>query len=36
MTLIDFEHYGHATEYHGTLDAPEMFDIFGDGEIDFS
>lgn len=26
-TLIDFEHYGHATEHHQTLDAPEMFDI---------
>lgn len=35
-TLIDFEHYGHATEYHRTLDTPEMFDIFSDGEIDFS
>lgn len=33
VTLVDFEHYGHATEHHRTLDAPEMFDTFGDVEI---
>lgn len=32
-TLIDFEHYGHVTEHHGTLDPPEMFDILDDVEI---
>lgn len=35
-TLIDFEHYGHATEHHRTLDAPEMFDIFGDEDVSVS
>lgn len=33
VTMVDFEHYGHATEHHRTLDAPEMFDIFDDVEI---
>ena len=32
-TMVDFEHYGHATKYHRTLEVPEMFDIFDEVQV---